>query len=113
MNTAQHTVLGDAHARRSDPVSSHAAGIAITDKTAGLYAQIHAWLQPRWQLGGTTLEIAEATGLDRVTVSPRMRPMEKLGLVRRSTEKRAGPSGVASVVWIATGIFLSENKQNV
>ena len=105
--------MGDRHARRSDPVSSHAAGVAITDKTEGLYAEILAWLRPRWQLGGTTLEISEATGLDRVTVSPRMRPMEKLGLVRRSTEKRAGPSGVASVVWIATGIFFPETQQNV
>ena len=93
--------MGERLARRSDPVSSHAAGVQVSDKISDLYTAILAWLGPMGDIGGTSLEIAEGIGLERVTVSPRLAPMEKLGLVARTKERRAGPAGVSSIVWVA------------
>lgn len=92
--------LGACLARHGDPVTSHAAGVAIAECEDHLFDQVHEWLLQQGEAGGTSFEIAEGTGIERVTVSPRLKPMEKLGLVRRTDERRTGPSGRSSIVWI-------------
>ena len=95
------SALGAGLARARDPVTSHAAGASVADIQDHLFGQIHNWLLPRGDEGGTSFEIADGTGIERVTISPRLKPMEKLGLVRRTDERRVGPSGRYSIVWVA------------
>lgn len=93
--------LGAGLARASDPVTSHAAGVYVSEREQGIFAEILMWLGPRGEDGGTSLEIADGTGIDRVTISPRLKPMEKLGLVARTDQRRTGSTGRASIVWVA------------
>lgn len=99
------SALGAGLARTKDPVTSHAAGVAIAEIQDHLFDQIHAWLFLRGEEGGTSFEIADGTGIERVTISPRLKPMEKLGLVQRTDGRRAGPSGRPSIVWVALKKF--------
>lgn len=102
---AAGSALGAGLARARDPVTSHAAGVAIAEVQDHLFDQIHSWLSLRGDEGGTSFEIADGTGIERVTISPRLKPMEKLGLVRRTDERRVGPSGRHSIVWVALKKF--------
>lgn len=73
-----------ARARRSDPGTSHAAAATIDAKS--LAGQVLADLRDRGP--GTSHEIAERMGLQLVTVSPRMKPLEDAGKVRRAGKKQ-------------------------
>lgn len=58
-------------------------------------------LQTVGQRGATSLELTSMLPLDRVTVSPRLRPLERKGHIVDSGERRAGVSGRPSIVWRA------------
>jgi uncharacterized membrane protein len=62
---------------------------------------VFSWLCGRSERGGTTEEIAEALSLPRVTVSPRLKPLERKGLVQATEQRRPGQSGRAQIVWLA------------
>jgi DNA-binding transcriptional ArsR family regulator len=50
--------------------------------------------------GATTHELADITGLQIITVSPRMRPLTRAGILCDSGERRRWPqSGRRSIVW--------------
>lgn len=51
--------------------------------------------------GYTTEELAQHLGMSVVTVSPRMRPLERKGLVRDSGSRRKNDSGHPAIVWVA------------
>jgi DNA-binding MarR family transcriptional regulator len=100
-----------AYARRLDPHTSHdaAASVKVTDLEAVvLYA-----LKDIGTEGATSHEVADHVGMDLVTISPRLKPLEKKGLVRRNLlpgwldtgrlvyQTRPGKSGRQSVVWFA------------
>lgn len=53
-------------------------------------------------VGLTTQQIAEAAGLPWNTVTPRMRPLERAGAVRRTGEKRQQATGGKAQVWALT-----------
>jgi DNA-binding MarR family transcriptional regulator len=103
----QLSLLDGAYARRSDPHTAHEAAqrVNVTDLESVVLEALRA-LGP-----STSHEVAAHTGLDLVTVSPRFKPLEKKGLVRRRLneidpftgrvfyETRIGKSGRASVVW--------------
>ena len=103
----QLSLLDGAYARHTDPHTSHEAArsIQVTDLESVVLGALRA-LGP-----STSHEVAEYTGLDLVTVSPRFKPLEKKGLVKRKLEgfdaekgryiyqTRIGKSGRASVVW--------------
>lgn len=72
-----------AAARRTDPRTSHDAAASIDAR--GLAGQVLADLRDRGP--GTSHEIAERMGLNLVTVSPRMRPLELAGKVRRDGKR--------------------------
>lgn len=86
----------DAYARRSDPATSHAAAAQVKAQLERLCV---ATLQ-KFPEGLTTLEIAELTNVQRVSISPRMKPLADKGLIRDSGKKRA-INGRASIVWVA------------
>lgn len=86
-----------AQARRTDPQTSHEAAAALkvppVERTI-----LNALLDHRE--GGTTEEITAWTTLGLVTVSPRLLPMERKGLVARVGTKE-NISGRKAIVWQA------------
>lgn len=74
--------LDYAGARASDPETSHAAAARARDFAGALGVKVYEELAKHGP--GTTHELAERMGLSLVTVSPRMRPLELQGRVRRA-----------------------------
>ncbi len=87
-----------AAARRTDPRTSHAAAEAIYAQIPNLEAMVLRHLQARSM---TIDELVEITGLDKVTISPRLRPLCKKGLAFESGLTRPGKSGRQQTVWAA------------
>lgn len=81
-----------ARARATDPATSHDAARSVD--TSALEALVLDTLRDH-PAGLTTKEMARVTGEDRVTLSPRLRPLARKGLVRE-----AGKRG-RSIVWEA------------
>lgn len=85
-------------ARKSDPSPSHAGANMVTPVTGDLE---HSVLTCLFQYGPLTTEgISDTTGLSIVTVSPRMRPLLRKGLVRK-VGKKANRSGIPATLWEA------------
>ncbi len=77
-------------ARTTDPTESHAASERVS--ASALCNLVLEALRNRGAM--TTHEIAEATGVSLVSISPRMKPLSVAGLVQRTGERRNG-----SAVW--------------
>jgi len=80
-----------ARARRSDPDTSHEAAARV--HVGNLEAIVLAELRNG---SATSAELAERTGIDRVAVSPRLRPLARKGLIQETALRRNG-----SIVWVA------------
>jgi DNA-binding MarR family transcriptional regulator len=70
-----------AHARRTDPAESHQAAVRVENRVTDLELRVLAALVLRGP--ATTAELAEYMELSLVTVSPRMAPLERRGMVSR------------------------------
>lgn len=91
--------LRNAVARHSDPETSQDAARSVEGSEATrMEAKVVATLQQTYS-GMTTHEIAQYTGLSLVSVSPRIRPLCRKGLIEDSGERRMGASGRTSIVW--------------
>jgi hypothetical protein len=86
MNAGEELPLfAHAYARHSDPDTSHWAA-ALVNAT---WLQLMVLRVLRRHPGGcTTHEIEDESGLAAGSVTPRMKPLEKLGLVIRTDERR-------------------------
>ena len=85
--------------RDKDPETSvHAA--AKVDTTWLEYVVLECLLK-LGDKGATTEELANILKIERVTVSPRLRPLCNKGFVQESDLRRVGKSGRKSIVWIA------------
>jgi len=85
----------DAMARRTDPDTSHIAAVTVdANRLEGFVLSILG----QYPDGLTTREISTLLHSDMVSISPRMKPLEKKGLVERTAERR-GLSGRRSIVW--------------
>ena len=89
-----------ASARRTDPLTSHAAAEAIYAQIPNLEAVVLRHLRSRSD-GLTIDELVDITGIDKVTLSPRLRPLCKKGLAFESGATRPGKSGRQQTVWVA------------
>lgn len=76
-------------ARRSDPPASHAAAASLEDVLPRLEQAVLAAIRAAGERGATLDEIVSATGIEKVTASPRIRPLIDKGWVGW----RLGPSG--------------------
>jgi hypothetical protein len=88
----------DALARRDDPDTSHAAAEVVN---AGMLETRTLRTLPWGDL--TTEEVALRVGVPRDSISPRMRSLERKGLVVR-VGKRRNVSGVLAITWGLTDL---------
>jgi DNA-binding MarR family transcriptional regulator len=97
-----------AYARHTDPATSHDA--AKFDVTR-LERIVHETVR-RHPNGLTAEEVADITGIDLQSITPRFKPLEDRGFLRRehlgATEsgtaiykKRPGASGRGRIIWFA------------
>ena len=86
----------DAMARRTDPDTSHIAAVTVdTNRLEGYVLSILGqYSLPHNPDGLTVREISTLLHIDMVSISPRMKPLEKKGLVERTTKRRG-----RSIVW--------------
>ena len=84
--------------RNTDPETSHIAAASIQEKVPTLESLVLCFLKLQGDTGGTTEEIAAALNLDRVTISPRMKPLFNKGQVIQMG-KRSGKSNKPAIVW--------------
>jgi DNA-binding MarR family transcriptional regulator len=90
--------IDKALARSDDPVTSHAAADSVN--VSRLEGIVLATIKQS-PCGLIIDEIVDRTSLDKVTVSPRLRPLCKKGLVIESDETRPGKSGRRQTIWLA------------
>lgn len=83
-------------ARNSDPRTSHIAAQSIC--TASLEQLVLEHVKACGLNGATLDDLVGRTGLEKVTVSPRLKPLESQGLVRRDGARR-GLAGRPQTVW--------------
>ena len=95
---------GEAYARTADPTTSHEAADAMAGDNARRMEEIV--LAALGDLGGsgTTYEITRRVQLTRPeiadgTVTPRMKPLEKKGLVFRTDRRGPGHGNRTQIVW--------------
>jgi len=92
----------EAHARNTDPETSHEAAEEISGNQATrMEYEVLACLR-RFPGGLTMHEICHLTGLRWNTASPRIKPLRLKGLVEDSGDRREGPVGRRCIVWKAT-----------
>ena len=80
-----------AYARRPDPETAKEAADQVAPAVASVNTRILWALRGAGERGLTTKELHAITGISRVTISPRMKPLEEeAGLVARTNERRDG-----------------------
>lgn len=90
---------GEARARNTDPATSHQAAAQVRGDDATRMEKLVFDCLNEAPHGLTNHELVEATGLTWNTVTPRIRPMVRKGLVMDSGERRPGPTGKRCIVW--------------
>ena len=89
-----------AFARSTDPATSFAAARAVERTLPVLEQSVLGALSAVGSYGATAYEISEALDVPTGSVTPRLRPLERKGLVERTDLRRLGPRGrVGSTVW--------------
>lgn len=95
------SLLDNAYARNTDPITSDLAAEAISPTNRLEEVCLRHLLF--WPAGLTSEGLSDSTGLSLVTVSPRLKPLEQRGLIYRDGT-RANRSGKQAVVWKAVPV---------
>jgi hypothetical protein len=95
-------LFDQAHARKTDPATSHEAAKLITPSLNKIEQVIYDALRSFLPGGATSDEIVEASGIQYRTVTPRLKPMCKKGFVVDSGGTKRGDSGRRQIIWVAT-----------
>lgn len=88
-------------ARTTDPDTSHAAAASLALATLSeVQRAVYMAVLDAEPGGLTTVEIAKLTDIERITVSPRIKPLCEAGWLRDSGQRRI-PAGhrVSSIIW--------------
>jgi DNA-binding MarR family transcriptional regulator len=88
--------------RSGDPETAYAAAAAVEDNVTHLQRIVLDALLVAGDKGMTSQEISDYTKIDRVTISPRLRPLADKGLIVDSEERRPGNTGKMGIVWKTT-----------
>lgn len=83
-------------ARRNDPPT---AKKAARDVRAGTLMDTCLRAIEQADCGLTIEELSACTGISIVSVSPRMKPLVKRGLIKDSGKRRTNSSGYEAIVW--------------
>lgn len=86
-------------ARVDDPETAHAAARAVTFRVGSIRARLVAELARVGLRGATCDDLHAATGINLQSITPRLIELERMGLVRRTAETRAGATGSQRIVW--------------
>lgn len=81
-------------ARKTDPETSKEAARRVD--TSNVETLVLLAVQRTGKRGATTKELEKSLGVDRVTISPRMKPLARKHLIRQTLEKREG-----CFVWVS------------
>ena len=93
-----------ARARTTDPATSHEAAARATSAVPGLRAAIVEALR-REPHGLTSRQLAERTGRDLVSISPRLKPMVSDGIVLRAPWRFNGENGRRLTIWVLAELW--------
>lgn len=88
-------------ARHSDPDTSHAAARLASIK-AGTNRERALMTLRAHPDGLTDFDLAALTGIAQTSVGVRRGELVKMGLVTKTSIRRASPSGAAAIVWRAS-----------
>tara|TARA_R110002051_G_C8432193_1_gene453636 strand:- start:183 stop:551 length:369 start_codon:yes stop_codon:yes gene_type:complete len=88
-----------ARARKSDPFTSHESATKITPRIGTIDDLIMKALMSVGDAGLTSDEIVEKTGVKYRSVTPRLKPLMRKGLVVGGRETRIGESGHKNLIW--------------
>ena len=95
----QPDLFGEAYARNTDPDTSHDAAESIEGDHAARMEKIALEAISASPFGLNNQELVSATGLPWPSITPRVAPLVRKGLVINSGEKRLGPRGKQCIVW--------------
>jgi hypothetical protein len=98
MQTQMPLDFTTAHARASDPQTSHDAAASL--QSTELEFRVLDALVTGFANGATSIQLAEHLHMAPWSVSPRMRPLCEKGFVMDSGRRLTGTSGRKSIVWI-------------
>lgn len=90
--------MNEAYARITDPDTSHKAANEV--ETSRLEQMVLVQLSSCPD-GLTNHELVERTGCSWNTITPRLRPLVRKGLVVDSGTRRKGPTNKSCIVWRA------------
>jgi hypothetical protein len=95
--------MSEAYARSTDPDTSHEAAASVRGAVANHREQMV--IDSLFELGPSTAnEVVEHLGGGAYyqSITPRFKPLEKKGLIRRTGEKRSNPGGRQAEIWDLT-----------
>lgn len=98
--------------RSTDPSTSREAAAFVSDHLPNLENVVFGAVKRAKKRGMTLSELIEALGLDKVTISPRLRPLAEKGLIFASSERRMGKSGRNQTVWKCVEWMTKEDRAN-
>lgn len=98
---------GDAYARNGDPETSHEAA-ASTDATR-LESLAYRTLFEAGVEGLTAEQLSRILNIEKNTISPRLRPLARKGLIIDSGRRRKNETGKRAIVWIVKKFFVDED----
>lgn len=90
-----------AYARRNDPGTSKDAADSMAKTLPHLMELVYRAIVASRHRGRNLDELIEDTGIEKVTLSPRLRPLADRGLIVEKEPKRPGKSGRDQTVWVA------------
>lgn len=101
MATQQNNEMSyKAYARNTDPEPSHAAADHVTGRGVMTVNEVIIEALRLFPEGLTTVELADVTGLSRVTLSPKCRPLEREGHIVELPKRRfVEGHPTAMIVW--------------
>ena len=92
----------EAYARVGDPGTAQDAAEFAAATMAQTEQRVYDYLKVMGTHGATVDEIAHAISIQTESVSPRMRPLERKGLVAETPMRRKLPGKkVGRIVWVA------------
>ena len=93
-------IIAEAWARASDPQTSHIAAKGVRGERANHLEVVTVnTLKEHGPL--TTWEITHKTGINWDSITPRMKPLERKGLIRKTDQRRMSPNGRPCIVYEA------------